>query len=135
MDNKYLNPKIYEKAKKIADEVYKRHSAYKSMFLVKKYKELGGKISEEGERGSRLANWRTEEWVQVLPFLKEGKKIACGSGQQKKSCRPTKKVSSKTPLTIQELIKIHGKKKLIEIAEAKVANINKRMNWKTGKFY
>jgi len=135
MDNKFLNPKIYEKAKKIADEVYKRHSAYKSMFLVKKYKELGGKISEEGERGSKLADWRQEQWLHVLPFLKEGKKEVCGSTKEKKSCRPTRKINSKTPLTLNELIKIHGKKKLTEIAEKKVANMDKRMNWRTGKFY
>ena len=43
MSDNILNPKLYEKAKKEADKVYSRHSAYKSMFISKKYKELGGK--------------------------------------------------------------------------------------------
>ena len=34
----------YKKAKKIADETYSRPSAYKSMFISRKYKELGGKF-------------------------------------------------------------------------------------------
>ena len=40
-----LNKDLYKKAKKIADETYKKNSAYKSMFLVKKYMDLGGKYS------------------------------------------------------------------------------------------
>jgi len=31
-----LNPSIYKKARKIADETYKRPGAYKNMFLVRK---------------------------------------------------------------------------------------------------
>ena len=45
---KILNPKIYKKAKKIADETYKKPSAYKSGFIQKKYKELGGKFADDG---------------------------------------------------------------------------------------
>ena len=45
--NNVLNPKIYREAIKIADETYKRNSAYKSMFIVKKYKQLGGKWKKE----------------------------------------------------------------------------------------
>ena len=41
---KYKDKDIYQKAKKIVDNQYERHSAYKSMALVKKYKELGGKL-------------------------------------------------------------------------------------------
>ena len=33
----------YRKAKKKADETYKKPSAYKSMFIQKVYKELGGR--------------------------------------------------------------------------------------------
>ena len=94
---------------------------------------MGGKYSE---KGSNLSNWRDEAWIQVLPFLTEGKRIACGAGSSgRKSCRPTKRVDAKTPITINELIKIHGKKKLIEIATKKVNNMDKRLNWKLGKFY
>ena len=42
-----LNAKIYEEAFRIGNETYERHSAYKSMFIVKKYKELGGKYKDK----------------------------------------------------------------------------------------
>ena len=50
------------KAKKIADDKYERHSAYKSMFLVKTYKDLGGNY-ESNKKSNNLSRWRTEEWV------------------------------------------------------------------------
>ena len=112
-----LNPAIYRRAKKIADETYKRNSAYKSMFLVSKYKELGGKY--KGVKSVKgVKRWNEEKWIQVLPFLESGKKIACGFGEGGKSCRPTKRIDSETPLTINQLIKMNWRlilnKNLIE---------------------
>jgi len=129
-----LNKSLYASAKRDADKIYgKKTSAYKSMYIQKKYQQLGGKYSK---KGSNLKNWRDEKWIQVLPFLTQGKRIECGdAGRGKKSCRPTKKIDDKTPITINELIKIHGKNKLIEIARKKVNNMDKRVNWKLGKFY
>jgi len=128
-----LNPKLYEQAKEEANKVYKRHSAYKSMFIQKKYKELGGKY--KGNNKGSLGNWRDEKWIQVVPFLESGKKIICGDGKNKKGCRPTIKINEKTPITIKELIKIHGKEKLLELAKKKQKNMNLRINWKLGKIY
>eukprot|EP01050_Picozoa_sp_SAG11_P026139 SAG11_NODE_6151_length_1375_cov_1.985904_2_plen_69_part_00 len=42
-----LNPDIYKKAKQKADKVYKRHSAYKSMYISKTYEDMGGKYKTE----------------------------------------------------------------------------------------
>jgi len=36
---------LYDKAKAIADKTYKKPSAYKSGFIVKTYKDLGGTYS------------------------------------------------------------------------------------------
>jgi len=33
-----LNPRLYKKAKKIADDTYKKPGLFKSAFIVKKYK-------------------------------------------------------------------------------------------------
>lgn len=49
-----VNRALYIEAKKSADEVYKRHSAYKSMYIGKKYKELGGTYRDKDEKGKRL---------------------------------------------------------------------------------
>ena len=53
---KVLNPELYEKAQKLADEIYKKPSAYKSGYIVKKYKELGGKYGDDDEP-KNLKRW------------------------------------------------------------------------------
>ena len=49
-----INKSLYRKAKGIADKVYDKHSAYKSMFISKKYMEMGGKF--KGKSMGRLSN-------------------------------------------------------------------------------
>ncbi len=129
-----LNPKIYEKAKKEADEKYKRHSAYKSMYITKRYKEMGGKYSGSRKKAS-TTRWNKEEWIQVIPYLKTGQKIACGDDNKKnKVCRPFKRVDKNTPITIKELQKLHSNKDLIKLAEKKIKDMNGRVLWKQMKF-
>jgi len=135
MSNNILNPKLYEKAKKLADEKYKRHSAYKSMFIVKTYKDMGGKYGSRKPSKGSTTRWNEEEWIQVLPFLKNNKKIACGEDNKKnKVCRPLKRVDKNTPITIIELLKLHKKDDLIKLAEKKIKDMNGRVFWKQLKF-
>jgi len=123
-----LDPKLYKQAQKKANETYKRHSAYKSMFLVKPYKDLGGKYSTEKKMG-KLERWRKEKWVSVKDYL-DGKIIECGSSKiNNNACRPTKKLDKNTPITIQELIKKHGKTKLKNLVNKKLKNMDKYINW------
>jgi hypothetical protein len=135
MNNNILNPKLYKKAKRKADEVYKRHSAYKSMYIQSEYKRLGGKYKNKKPTGG-VGRWISEQWVQVLPYLKSNKKIACGSNNKKnKVCRPLKRIDKNTPITIPELLKLHSKKDLIKLAEKKNKNMDGRVFWKSLKFY
>ena len=48
--NEVINPELYQKAKQIADEKYSKPSAYKSGFIVKTYKDLGGTYSGKKQR-------------------------------------------------------------------------------------
>ena len=128
-----IDKSLYRKAKEIADATYKRPSAYKSMFISKKYMEMGGKF--KGKSKGRLSRWSSEKWVQVVPYLETGAKVVCGEGSNTKGCRPTKRINKDTPITIDELIKIHGKKKLLELAKKKKKNMDLRINWKAGKVY
>ena len=41
---------LYREARKIADETYKRHSAWKSMFIVREYKRLGGEYKTTSKK-------------------------------------------------------------------------------------
>jgi len=122
------NPSLYRQALMKADATYKRNSAYKSMFIVKEYKRLGGSYSgEKTDKG--VARWNKEKWIQVVPFLESGKKIACGFGEGGKGCRPSKRIDKQTPTTIQELVKKHGKKPLLKLAQDKKRDMNKRVLW------
>lgn len=83
------DPKLYAKAKKIADETYAKPSAYKSGFIVQKYKEMGGKYIED-KRPKKLKQWFKEDWMDV-------------GGLDYPVYRPTKRVSKSTPLTVGEI--------------------------------
>ena len=133
MDN-ILNKKLYEKAKKDADKTYERNSAYKSMYIQKKYKELGGKYKTKKQIGS-TEKWIKEEWIQVIPYLEKNKKIVCGEDNKKnKVCRPLKRLNKDTPITIIELQKIHSDKDLLKLANKKIKDMNGRVYWKNLKF-
>jgi hypothetical protein len=58
------NPEIYEQAKKIANDTYSKPSAYKSGFIVKKYKELGGTYSDDN-KPKNLKRWYKEKWSDI----------------------------------------------------------------------
>ena len=132
MDN-IIDKDLYKKAKKKADETYDRHSAYKSMYIQKVYKDLGGRY--KGKKNTKgVTRWNSEQWIQVIPFLSQGKKIACGEDNKKtKVCRPMKRIDSKTPITLPELLKLHSKSALLSLSQKKNQNMNKRVFWKTLK--
>ncbi len=86
---KPTNPALYEKAKAIVYKQYDKPSAYRSMALVKKYKEMGGGyVDDGGER--KLSRWQKEEWKDV-------------GGSAYPVYRPTKRISKDTPLTASEV--------------------------------
>jgi hypothetical protein len=83
------NPKLYEKAKKLADEKYSKPSAYKSGFIVKTYKAMGGTYTDD-HMTKELKRWFAERWSDV-------------GGQAYPVYRPTRRVTKKTPLTTSEI--------------------------------
>jgi hypothetical protein len=72
-------------------------SARASQSIAKCRKKAGSVV--KSEKGASLKRWEKEKWVDT----KSGK--ACGAGGSNEYCRPTKKVSSKTPKTKSELSK------------------------------
>jgi hypothetical protein len=83
------NKKLYQKAKKIADETYSKPSAYKSGFIVKTYKEMGGTY-ETKAKVKPLKRWFEEKWQDV-------------GNSAYPVYRPTKRISKDTPLTASEI--------------------------------
>ena len=104
------NPELYQKAKQIADQTYSKPSAFKSGFIVKKYKELGGTYSEEKTMSTGIARWFKEEWKDI-------------GNKEYPVYRPTKKISKNTPLTPNE-IKPSNIKKQIALKQIIRGNAN-----------
>lgn len=125
----------YKKAYKAANDKYgTKSSIYRSAYIVKKYKELGGKFStskKPSEKG--LTRWfKGEQWIRVVPYLTTGEILPCGStGYKTFACRPLKRANANTPITIAELLKVHGKNKILKAARLKESDPNKRLIWKT----
>jgi len=131
MNPKFLDKSIYIKSKKMADEKFEKNSAYKSMYLVKTYGKLGGKINQKLKNG-KLNIWNKEKWKNLTPYalgLTSNKfKYECGDApiKQKKIpsiCRPTKKINKDTTTLVQE----YNKKQIIKALEIKKKG--KRINW------
>tara|TARA_A100001015_G_C15032750_1_gene734259 strand:- start:1907 stop:2467 length:561 start_codon:yes stop_codon:yes gene_type:complete len=153
-----LKKKLYESVKSEAKQIFKKWpSLYASAWLSKEYKRRGGTYSsspmqikksytkKSPTKRSRsrspstatigVNRWFREEWIQVLPYVKYGKKVACGSKKDApKACRPLKRITDQTPITIPELVKIHGKEKLLNMAQKKINDMNGRLYWKSGTF-
>jgi hypothetical protein len=83
------NPHLYEQVKAYADTVYKKPSAYKSGFIVKTYKELGGTYKDDN-KPKPLKSWFKEKWTDV-------------GHQAYPVYRPTVRVNKQTPLTVDEI--------------------------------
>jgi hypothetical protein len=83
------NPALYAKVKKQADQVYSVPSAYKSGWIVKRYKSLGGKYTDDNQPRA-LRRWFQEKWADI------GHKAY-------PVYRPTRRISKKTPLTASEI--------------------------------
>lgn len=93
-----LDKALYAKVKKMADEKYEKPSAYKSGWMVKKYKELGGTYSGVKTKEG-LSRWYKEDWSDV-------------GNSAYPVYRPTKRVNSKTPLTPKEIDPANLKKQI-----------------------
>jgi hypothetical protein len=83
------DPKLYERVKKQADTVYSKPSAYKSGWIVKTYKSLGGTYSEDTQP-KKLKQWYEERWTDI-------------GDKHYPVYRPTVRVNKTTPLTVQEI--------------------------------
>jgi len=83
------DPELYSLVKEYADLVYKKPSAYKSGYIVRLYKQLGGTYTEDF-KPKKLKTWFKERWADI------GEK-------DYPVFRPTVRVNKDTPLTVQEI--------------------------------
>jgi hypothetical protein len=93
-----LDTELYDKAKQHADTVYSKPSAYKSAFIQRYYKSIGGRFREDNEP-KKLKQWFKERWLDV------GNKLY-------PVYRPSVRVNKSTPLTVQEIDPSNLKKQI-----------------------
>ena len=103
------NQELYNIAKQDADKIYKKSSAYKSGYIVKRYKELGGTYTDD-KNPKNLKRWFKEDWTDI-------------GNKEYPVYRPTKRVNKSTPLTPQE-IALDNLKKQIELKQIIKGNKN-----------
>lgn len=125
-----VNKKLYESIKsKIKRDVKgRRWGAYDSGRLVREYKAAGGKY--KGTKGkTNLSRWYKEKWVDACAWPK---RKPCGrkTKQSIAYCRPSKKVDSKTPKTVQKLTAAQRKSRCARKKKAPMKRITKFGNKK-----
>ena len=98
LKNEPLNKPLYNKVKKMADRTFAKPSAYKSGWIVKKYKDLGGEYTGTKTRNG-LTAWFKEKWQDV-------------GGKDYPVYRPTKRINKNTPLTVFEIDRGQLKKQI-----------------------
>ena len=79
-------------------ESYKVFPSARASQAIAKCRKDGGSV-RKGKAGESLKRWEKEKWTDT----KSGK--PCGAGGSNEYCRPTKRVSSKTPKTKSEMSK------------------------------
>ena len=109
-----VDTKLYKRVKKEADEKFEAPtSAYKSMWIVREYTKRGGEYRGKKSDSKGLKRWLKEEWVDLKRPIKSSKGKVVGyskCGREDKDdeyplCRPSKRVSKKTPRTYKEIPK------------------------------
>jgi len=88
-----LDKELYNTVKLKADQIYKKSSAYKSMYIQKEYQREGGRYKDNNSEKT-LSRWMNERWTDV-------------GHKDYPVYRPTVRVNKKTPLTVNEIDKIN----------------------------
>jgi len=97
------NPKLYAKVKAEADRLYATPGAYKSGWIVKTYKARGGTYAGRRKPSSGLSRWFREKWIDVARTRSPCGRKSARDGGPYPVCRPSVRVTPKTPKTVREL--------------------------------
>ena len=93
-----IDKDLYNFVKQKADKIYKKPSAYKSGYIVKTYKELGGRYKTD-KQPKNLKRWFQEKWMDI-------------GNKAYPVYRPTIRVNENTPLTVNEISSSNLKKQI-----------------------
>lgn len=125
-----LNKDLYNKIKtQVKQSVSVWPSAYASGQLVSRYKRAGGKYksvtqTQNKKNNKPLNRWFKEQWVNICTLSNKQLMSPCGrekslSKSKYPYCRPKKRVSKSTPMTVSEMIQKYGRKKIKSMCRKK----------------
>lgn len=118
---KYLDKGIYMKAKELVYTQYDKPSAYRSMALVKKYKNMGGRLEKEKKEGG-TRSWLVERWVNLSPYAEgltsDRFQYKCGERAPRQKgpsvCRPSSEVKRYSKAQIKKAVEIKSDGKIVK---------------------
>lgn len=100
-----LDKALYGKVKKEADKKFLAPtSAYKSAWIVREYKRLGGRFADTKDQNKGLLRWFREKWLDVNRGAPCGRPKATEQGTYP-LCRPTVRVTKDTPKLAKDIPK------------------------------
>jgi len=88
------NMKLYNTIKKKVVENYPKHSAYRSMMIVKEYKKAGGIYTNDKSNKMNTKKWLGQKWSSLNDYHHNNEIVKCGSSNTKEKfneypvCRP-----------------------------------------------
>lgn len=119
---------LVKEYKKVFKEKYGNKSPYKTQKKSRKSTKKSRKSTKKSNKNN-LTRWFNEKWVNVCK-KKSGKYVPCGrkKGSMKKYpyCRPLHRINSGTPMTVGEIKKKYGSKKLKEMCKRKNSKRDKK---------
>jgi len=118
---KYLDKSIYMKAKEIVYKQYDKPSAYRSMSLIKKYKDMGGRLEKETKSGG-TRSWLVDRWVNLTPYAEgltsDRFQYKCGEKAPRQKgpsvCRPSAHVKKYSKNQIKKAVEIKSDGKIVK---------------------
>jgi len=134
------NKKLYESIKKKVFIKYPKHSAYRSMLLVKEYKKAGGKYLKDNGKKMNIKKWLGQEWTSLNDYHHNNEIVKCGNSNTEEKfneypvCRPLSIIKKLSHPQMQKLINEKNILKEKPLISSKVLNSNKFniKNTKTG---
>ncbi len=130
----FNNKELYKYIKKESNYKFKQSGLYKDAYIIKKYISHGGTINDnayDNDYFMRVINFIGEKWIDVDRYINDMHICDIEDLQNAKNIRPMTRISVSTPITINEIIKMHGKRKVEEILKQK--NETNRIIWRSLK--
>jgi len=126
----YIVEKTINKSTKMKNKSTKmKNKSTKMKNKSTKMKNKSTKMKGRNSNNNGLTRWFNEKWVNVCK-KKSGKYVLCGrkKGSMKKYpyCRPLHRINNGTPMTVGEIKKKYGSKKLKEMCKRKNSKRDKK---------